>query len=97
MSLSAGTKLGPVRDPLAAWRRRHGRGLQGRDSRLDRIVSIKVFNLRIVAGTDMHERFEREACVISQLSHPHVCALFDVGDAPVDSPATSHPPRRVSW
>ena len=28
---------------------------------------------------DARERFEREARSISRLSHPHVCALFDVG------------------
>ena len=36
-------------------------------------------------STLVRERFEREARRISSLSHPHICALFDVGEAPGES------------
>ena len=34
------------------------------------------------SSPEARQRFEREARTISQLSHPHICALFDVGEAP---------------
>jgi len=52
---------------------------RARDTRLDRIVAIKV--LRDGAGdrTDWRARFEREARTIASLNHPHICSLYDVG------------------
>jgi predicted Ser/Thr protein kinase len=46
---------------------------KARDTRLDRIVAVKVSRERFSA------RFEREARAIAGLSHPHICTLFDVG------------------
>jgi serine/threonine protein kinase len=34
----------------------------------------------LAGSRDLRQRFEREAKVISQLSHPHICALYDVGN-----------------
>jgi serine/threonine protein kinase len=52
---------------------------RARDTRLDRLVAIKV--LRDGAGdrTDWRGRFEREARTIASLNHPHICTLYDVG------------------
>lgn len=52
---------------------------KARDNRLDRFVAVKVLSPAMAASIDARERFEREARAISRLSHPHVCALFDVG------------------
>ena len=50
----------------------------GRDERLDRRVAIKV--LSAPHGTDKQlERFQREARAISRVTHPHICAIYDVG------------------
>jgi serine/threonine-protein kinase len=72
MPLSAGEKLGPYEllSPLGAG----GMGVvwKARDTRLDRIVVIKVSQERF------SERFEREARTIAALNHPHICTLFDV-------------------
>src|ERR1700757_2696282 len=46
---------------------------KARDTRLDRIVAIKICTGRFT------ERFEREARAISSLNHPHICALYDIG------------------
>lgn len=46
---------------------------KARDTRLDRIVAIKV------SKSDFTERFEREARAIAALNHPHICQLYDVG------------------
>ncbi len=31
-------------------------------------------------SAEVRQRFEQEARTISQLSHPHICALYDVGN-----------------
>lgn len=77
--LSPGTRLGPyeVVAPLGAGGM--GQVYRGRDTRLDRIVAIKVLPPHLAADTELRRRFEREARVISSLSHPHICTLFDIG------------------
>ncbi|HET7452052.1 MAG TPA: protein kinase, partial [Thermoanaerobaculia bacterium] len=79
MTLAAGTKLGPyeVLSPLGAGGM--GEVYKARDTRLDREVAIKVLPPQLSENAEFRQRFEREAKAISQLSHPHVCALYDVG------------------
>ncbi len=57
-----------------------GEVYRARDTRLDRTVAIKVLNAQLVASTELRARFEREAKIISQLQHPHICVLHDVGN-----------------
>jgi hypothetical protein len=56
-----------------------GEVYRARDTRLDRTVAIKVLSEHLSASPEVRQRFEREAKTISQLSHPHICALYDVG------------------
>ena len=63
------------------------------DTRLDRTVAIKVLPPHLSASEEMRQRFEREARAISQLSHAHICALYDVGEAP--NPQSPIPTHRV--
>ena len=56
-----------------------GEVYKARDTRLERTVAIKVLPERSVPSAEARQRFEREAKTISQLSHPHICALYDVG------------------
>ncbi len=56
-----------------------GEVYKARDTRLDRTVAVKVLPERLSASPEVRQRFEREAKTISQLSHPHICSLFDVG------------------
>ena len=56
-----------------------GEVYKARDTRLDRTVAIKVLPAQFAADPQFRERFEREAKAISQLSHPHICMLHDVG------------------
>jgi eukaryotic-like serine/threonine-protein kinase len=53
---------------------------KARDTRLDRIVAVKVLPQHLSSSPEVRQRFEREAKTISQLSHPHICALYDVGN-----------------
>jgi serine/threonine-protein kinase len=79
VSLSAGTKLGPyeILSPLGAGGM--GEVYRARDTRLERTVAVKVLPPHMSASPEVRQRFEREAKTISQLSHPHICALYDVG------------------
>jgi Tol biopolymer transport system component len=56
-----------------------GEVYSAKDTRLDRTVAIKVLPQRAASSPEARQRFEREAKTISQLSHPHICALYDVG------------------
>src|SRR6266540_446167 len=80
MALSAGSRLGPyeVIAPLGAGGM--GEVYKARDTRLERTVAVKVLPSHLSASAEVRQRFEREAKTISQLSHPHICALYDVGN-----------------
>jgi serine/threonine protein kinase len=56
-----------------------GEVYRARDTRLDRIVAIKVLPHHLSSNPDLKQRFEREARAISSLNHPRVCTLHDVG------------------
>ena len=57
-----------------------GEVYKAKDTRLERIVAIKVLPQHLSSAAEVRQRFEREAKTISQLSHPHICALYDVGN-----------------
>jgi Tol biopolymer transport system component/predicted Ser/Thr protein kinase len=73
MTLSTGTKLGPyeILAPIGAGGM--GEVWKARDTRLDRIVAIKI------SSEKFSERFEREARAIAALNHPNICQIYDVG------------------
>ena len=50
------------------------------DTRLDRVVALKVLPAALAEDQRFRTRFDREARAISQLQHPHICTLFDVGE-----------------
>ena len=79
MQLANSTRLGPfeILEPIGSGGM--GEVYRARDTRLDRQVAIKVLSRELAGTAGVRERFEREARTISQLSHPHICALFDVG------------------
>lgn len=54
---------------------------RGRDTRLDRSVAIKILPAEFSQNSQLKLRFEREARAISQLNHPNICTLYDVGDS----------------
>jgi Tol biopolymer transport system component/predicted Ser/Thr protein kinase len=49
------------------------------DTRLDRIVAIKVLPRHWATNEEMRQRFEREAQTLASLNHPHICVLHDIG------------------
>jgi Tol biopolymer transport system component len=56
-----------------------GEVYRARDTRLERTVAVKVLPQRLSSSAEVRQRFAREAQLVSQLSHPNICALFDVG------------------
>ena len=66
-----------------------GEVYRARDTRLERSVAIKILPPALAADAQLRERFEREARAISSLRHPHICALYDVGDAVIAPPHAS--------
>jgi len=79
MSLSSGTRLGPYEIMAPAGAGGMGEVYRARDTRLDRIVAIKIVPSHLSNNPEARQRFEREARAISRLSHPNICTLFDVG------------------
>ena len=79
MALTPGTKLGPyeIQSPLGAGGM--GEVYRARDVRLERDVAIKILPASLSCDSSLKQRLEREAKAVSRLSHPHICALHDIG------------------
>src|SRR6266853_4609177 len=73
MPLAAGDRLGPYEIVAPIGAGGMGEVWKARDTRLDRVVALKVSKSEFTA------RFEREAHTVAALNHPNICQLYDVG------------------
>ncbi len=80
MPLAPGARLGPYRVDAEIGAGGMGHVFRATDTRLDRKVAIKVLPQHRWSDPQLRLRFEREARALSSLSHPHLCALYDVGE-----------------
>jgi Tol biopolymer transport system component len=80
-TLAAGARLGPYEIVSLLGAGGMGEVYRARDTRLDRIVAVKILPAHLSASEKLRQRFEREARVVSALSHPHICVLHDIGHA----------------
>ena len=80
MPVGPGTRFGPYEVVSAIGAGGMGEVYRARDTRLDRSVAVKVLPADFAGRAELRARFEREAKAISSLNHPHICALYDVGD-----------------
>src|SRR6185436_1522920 len=80
MTLPAGARLGPYEILSLIGAGGMGEVYKARDTRLARVVALKLLSPEVAARPDRRARFETEARAISSLSHPHICTLFDVGE-----------------
>ncbi|HEX4824227.1 MAG TPA: protein kinase [Candidatus Polarisedimenticolaceae bacterium] len=77
MPLSPGDRLGPyeIVTPLGAGGM--GEVYKAKDTRLDRLVAIKVLPEQLAKDPALLARFDREAKSVAALSHPNILALHD--------------------
>jgi serine/threonine protein kinase len=64
---------------------------KARQPTLGRDVAVKLLRDAHLADAAQRERFMQEARAIAQLQHPHLVHLYEFGDVPGDSGATSRP------
>lgn len=81
VTLASGTRLGPYEVVARIGAGGMGEVWRARDTRLDRDVAIKILPDEFAHDAQLQLRFEREARAISQLNHPYICTLYDVGKA----------------
>jgi eukaryotic-like serine/threonine-protein kinase len=79
MAILPGRRLGPYEILSAIGAGGMGEVYKARDTRLDRIVAIKVLPTHLADRPELRDRFEREAKTIASLNHPHICTLYDTG------------------
>ena len=79
MPILPGRRLGPYEILSSIGAGGMGEVYRARDTRLERIVAIKVLPTHLADRSELRERFEREARTIASLNHPHICTLFDIG------------------
>jgi tetratricopeptide (TPR) repeat protein len=80
MTLRPGDRLGPYEILSLIGAGGMGEVYKARDTRLGRIVAIKTIAGAVAEDSTVRARFEREARAISNLDHPNICALYDVGE-----------------
>src|SRR5688572_25241318 len=81
MTLAAGTQIGPYEVVALLGSGGMGQVYQARDSRLNRLVALKVLSSAIGTDAERRRRFVQEAQLASSLQHPNIVTVFDIGQA----------------
>ena len=78
--LTAGHQLGryTVTEPIGSGGM--GAVYRARDEKLERVVAIKILSPGLVTSEESRRRFRKEALALAKLSHPHIAAVYDVGE-----------------
>jgi len=79
-NLDPGSRLGPYAIVSRIGAGGMGEVWRATDTRLERTVAIKILPPEFAQNAQLKVRFEREAKAISQLNHPHICTVHDVGE-----------------
>ena len=80
MPVATGTTLGPyeIQSPIGAGGM--GEVYRAHDTRLDRIVAIKILPASFATDPDRLQRFAQEARAAAALNHTNILSIFDIGE-----------------
>lgn len=81
MGLSAGTRLGPYEIVSLLGAGGMGEVYRARDSKLGRLVAIKVLPSQVARDPERLNRFQREAKVLASLNHPNIASIYGFEDS----------------
>src|SRR5512141_1071180 len=76
VTLAAGTRLGPYEILAAIGAGGMGEVYRAKDTRVDRLVALKVLPEEFFESEERRQRFEREARMLASLNHPGVAVLY---------------------
>ena len=79
--MKPGDALGPYRVLDVLGEGGMGQVWRAHDTRLQRDVALKVLPADALADASAKARLVREARLASQLNHPHICTIYEVGEA----------------
>ena len=79
MALPVGTRLGPYEISGLLGVGGMGEVYRARDTRLGRIVALKVLPSEATSDPERRQSFEEEARTVAALNHPNICVLYDIG------------------
>jgi len=79
MSIPSGSRLGPYEILGAIGAGGMGEVYRAKDSRLNRLVAVKVLPTHLATSPDALGRFEREAKAIAALNQPNIVCIYDFG------------------
>jgi eukaryotic-like serine/threonine-protein kinase len=80
MALPIGARLGPYEIVAALGAGGMGEVYKARDTRLDRMVAIKILPADKISNPDRKLRFVLEAKAASALNHPHIITIHDISN-----------------
>src|SRR5580765_1725279 len=79
MALTPGSKLGPFEIVSSLGAGGMGEVYRARDTRLDRVVAIKILPEEFSQNSARLQRFEQEARSASSLNHPNIVTIYELG------------------
>src|SRR5947207_12832786 len=81
MALAPGARLGPYEIVAPHGAGGMGEVYQARDSRLNRLVALKVLPADRMGNAERRARFVQEAQLASSLQHPNIVVIYEIGSS----------------